>query len=90
MQKYLKYERWVHPLRFLHSVPLSHAFGQFMGLWTPVLLAAEVHFSEQLEPSRMAELIRRERVSVLIAVPRVLQLAAGAFAGAVCVAGGGD
>ncbi len=74
IQKYLKYERWVHPLRFLHSVPLSHAFGQFMGLWTPVLLAAEVHFSEHLEPSRMVELMRRERASVLIAVPRVLQL----------------
>jgi long-chain acyl-CoA synthetase len=74
IQKYLKYERWVHPLRFLHSVPLSHAFGQFMGLWTPALLAAEVHFSEHLEPSRMVELIRRERASVLIAVPRVLQL----------------
>jgi long-chain acyl-CoA synthetase len=74
IQKYLKYERWVHPLRFLHSVPLSHAFGQFMGLWTPVLLGAEVHFSDHLEPSRMVELIRRERVSVLIAVPRVLHL----------------
>jgi len=72
--KYLKYERWVHPLRFLHSVPLSHVFGQFMGLWTPPLLAAEVHFSEHLEPARMTDLIRREHVSVLIAVPRVLQL----------------
>jgi long-chain acyl-CoA synthetase len=72
--KYLKYERWVHPLRFLHSVPLSHVFGQFMGLWTPPLLAAEVHFGEQLEPSRMTELIRRERISVLIAVPQVLEL----------------
>ncbi|MEI9979413.1 MAG: AMP-binding protein [Edaphobacter sp.] len=72
--KYLKYERWVHPLRFLHSVPLSHVFGQFMGLWTPPLLAAEVHFGEQFEPSRMTELIRRERISVLIAVPRVLHL----------------
>jgi long-chain acyl-CoA synthetase len=72
--KYLKYERWVHPLRFLHSVPLSHVFGQFMGFWTPPLLAAEVHFSEQLEPSRMTELIRRERISVLVTVPRVLNL----------------
>jgi long-chain acyl-CoA synthetase len=72
--KYLKYERWVHPLRFLHSVPLSHVFGQFMGLWVPALLAAEVHFGEELEPSRMTELIHRERISVLIAVPRVLHL----------------
>ena len=72
--KYRKYERWVHPLRFLHSLPLSHVFGQFMGLWVPALLAAEVHFGGQLEPSRMTEVIRRERISVLVAVPRVLQL----------------
>jgi long-chain acyl-CoA synthetase len=25
--KYLKYERWVHPLRFLHTLPLSHAIA---------------------------------------------------------------
>jgi long-chain acyl-CoA synthetase len=74
MAKYLKYERWVHPLRFLHSLPLSHVFGQFMGLWLPPLLAAEIHFGEQLEPSRMTELIRRERISVLVAVPRILHL----------------
>ena len=74
MQKYLKYERWVHPLRFLHTLPLSHVFGQFMGLWLPPLLAGEVHFAEQIEARRMTELIRRERISVLVAVPRVLQL----------------
>jgi long-chain acyl-CoA synthetase len=72
--KYRKYERIFHPLRFLHSLPLSHVFGQFMGLWIPVLLAAEVHFAPQLEPSRITDLIRRERISVLIAVPRVLHL----------------
>lgn len=72
--KYRKYERLAHPLRFLHSLPLSHVFGQFMGLWVPPLLGAEVHFDGQLEPSRMTELIRRERISVLVAVPRVLHL----------------
>ncbi|HEX5324609.1 MAG TPA: AMP-binding protein, partial [Capsulimonadaceae bacterium] len=35
IQKYLRYERFVHPLRFLHTLPLSHVFGQFMGLWIP-------------------------------------------------------
>jgi long-chain acyl-CoA synthetase len=74
MAKYLRYERVFHPLRFLHSIPLSHIFGQFMGLWCPALLAAEVHFSEQLEPSRVTDLVLRERISVLIAVPRVLHL----------------
>jgi long-chain acyl-CoA synthetase len=74
INKYLKYERWVHPLRFLHTLPLSHVFGQFMGLWLPPLLASEVHFDEQFEARRMTDLIRRERISVLVAVPRVLQL----------------
>lgn len=74
MKRYRKYERWVHPLRFLHTLPLSHVFGQFMGLWLPPLLAGELHFAEGLEGRRMTELIRRERISVLVAVPRILQL----------------
>ncbi len=74
MQKYLRYERFVHPLRFLHTLPLSHVFGQFMGLWLPVLLAAEVHFENRLQAPRLISLIRSERISVLVAVPRVLDL----------------
>jgi long-chain acyl-CoA synthetase len=74
MQKYLRYERFVHPLRFLHTLPLSHVFGQFMGLWLPVLLGAEVHFESRLQSPRLVELVRRERISVLAAVPRVLDL----------------
>jgi long-chain acyl-CoA synthetase len=74
MAKYRKYERWVHPLRFLHTLPLSHVFGQFMGLWVPALLAAELHFADGLEPARMIDLIRRNGISVLVAVPRVLGL----------------
>ena len=74
MQKYLRYERFVHPLRFLHTIPLSHVFGQFVGIWLPPLLGTEVHFLDQPEPRRLTDLLHRERISVLIAVPRILQL----------------
>ena len=74
ISKYRIFERPFHPLRFLHSLPLSHVFGQFMGLWTPALLAAEVHFEPQLEPARMIDRIRWNRISLLIAVPRSLEL----------------
>jgi long-chain acyl-CoA synthetase len=74
MQKYLRYERAVHPLRFLHTLPLSHVFGQFMGLWIPPLMAAEVHFESRLQAPRLLETIRRYRISVLASVPRVLDL----------------
>ena len=71
---YLRYEKWVHPLRFLHTLPLSHVFGQTMGLWVPPIFAAEVHFESRLVAPRLIETIRRERISVLAAVPRVFGL----------------
>jgi long-chain acyl-CoA synthetase len=74
MQKYGRYERWFHPLRFLHTLPLSHVFGQFMGLWLPPLLAAEVHFESRLESARVIRTLHRERITVLAAVPRMLDL----------------
>ena len=74
MRKYRRYERWFHPLRFLHTLPLSHVFGQFMGMWLPPLLAAEVHFEARLEAERIVRTIRRERITVLAAVPRMLDL----------------
>ncbi len=74
MQKYLRYERFVHPLRFLHTLPLSHVFGQFMGLWIPPLLSAEVHFDARLQANHLIRTIHDERISLLVAVPRVLDL----------------
>ena len=77
MQPYLKWERLVHPLRFLDLVPVSHVFGQFMGIWIPPLLGGVVYFQDSLNPSEIFSTIRRERVSVLIAVPRVLEALQG-------------
>lgn len=71
---YMRYERIFHPLRFLHTLPLSHVFGQTMGLWVPAIFAAEVHFENRLVAPRLIETIRRERISVLAAVPRVMTL----------------
>lgn len=73
MQRYVKYERWVHPVRFLNLLPLSHVFGQFLGMFLPPLLGGIVIFQEELSPSEIVSTIRRERVSVLVTVPRILQ-----------------
>ncbi len=77
MRPYLKWERFVHPLRFLDLVPVSHVFGQFLGVWIPPLLGACVYFQDSLNPSEIVSTIRRERVSVLVAVPRVLEALQG-------------
>ncbi len=73
IRKYLKYERWFHPLRFLDLLPLSHVFGQFMGIFVPPLLGATVIFEASLSPSDVIRTIKRERISVVITVPRLLE-----------------
>jgi long-chain acyl-CoA synthetase len=73
IDKYLKFERPFHPIRFLCLLPLSHVFGQFMGMFTPRLLFGEVFFSHSLNPSEIIATIRRERISVVAAVPRQLE-----------------
>ncbi|MGO9325849.1 MAG: AMP-binding protein [Terracidiphilus sp.] len=71
---YMPYERLIHPLRILHTLPLSHVFGQTMGLWVPPIFIAEVHFESRLAAPHLIELIHGERITVLCAVPRVLAL----------------
>jgi long-chain acyl-CoA synthetase len=73
IRNYLKYERFVHPLRFLHLLPLSHVFGQFLGIFLPQLLGSTVIFQEAFKPAEVMATIRREHVSLLVAVPRMLQ-----------------
>ena len=69
---YLKYERIFHPLRFLNLLPLSHVFGQFLGIFLPQLLAGTVLFQDTLNPTEVMRSIKDERVSVVVAVPRLM------------------
>ena len=71
--KYLKYERIFHPIRFLNLLPLSHVFGQFMTMFIPPLIGGTVIFQDSMNPREVIASIRRERVSVLVAVPRVME-----------------
>jgi long-chain acyl-CoA synthetase len=73
IEKYRRYEHFVHPLRFLELVPLSHVFGQFLGIFLPPLLGGTVVFPSSLSPAEVTATIKRDRVSVLVAVPRMLQ-----------------
>jgi long-chain acyl-CoA synthetase len=70
---YRKYGRIFHPLRFLNLLPLSHVFGQFLAIFVPQVIGATVIFQDTLNPGEVIRTIRRERVSVLITVPRLLE-----------------
>lgn len=72
-RKYSRWERLVHPLRFLCLLPLSHVFGQLMGIFVPLLTGGEVHFLESYKPSEILDVSRKQRINVVVTVPRVLE-----------------
>src|ERR1700693_330481 len=71
--KYLRCERIFHPLRFLNLLPLSHVFGQMLALFVAPILGANTIFLESLKPVELLETIGGQCVSVLIAVPRLIE-----------------
>lgn len=73
IQSYRRYERFFHPLRFLDLLPLSHVFGQLLGIFLPQILGATSIFVDTLNPADVARTIHNEKVSVLIAVPRLIE-----------------
>lgn len=73
IQEYLRYEKFIHPLRFLNLLPLSHVFGQLMSMFIPPLLGGTVIFLDTLGPAEVARTIRRERVTALVSVPRLIE-----------------
>jgi long-chain acyl-CoA synthetase len=79
IEEYRKYERWMHPLRFVSLVPLSHVFGQFMTLFVPPLLGATVVFELSSNPLEILRTVKKERATVLVAVPRMLDAVRGAI-----------
>ena len=73
INKYRRYERLVHPLRFLNLLPLSHVFGQFMGIFVPQLLQSEVFFRDSLNPADLIATIRKQHINVVTTFPRLLE-----------------
>jgi long-chain acyl-CoA synthetase len=72
VEKYLKWERFVHPIRMLELLPLSHVFGQLTALFVSELIRGEVFFQESLNPSEIIETARHKRITVIVTVPRLL------------------
>jgi long-chain acyl-CoA synthetase len=72
-----KYRKWgtpFYPLRFLNLLPLSHMFGQAMATFIPPMLAGTVIFMRGYNPVEIVEQIKKRRVSVLVSVPKILDV----------------
>ncbi len=71
--KYIRWKFIVDPIKILCLLPLSHVFGQMMGIFLPKMLGAEVVFQSRLNPSEIIGTIKRERVMIAAVVPRILE-----------------
>ncbi len=80
--KYRKYSRPFSPIRFLNLLPLSHMFGQAMAMFIPPMLAGTVIFQRSQSPAEIIRQIRTRRISVLVSVPKILEVLKEYLAGA--------
>ncbi len=74
VRKYRKYARPFQPIRFLNLLPLSHLFGQSMATFVPPMLSGTVVFSHGYSPVEILRQIKSRRISVLVCVPKVLDV----------------
>jgi long-chain acyl-CoA synthetase len=72
-RKYARWERMFHPIRFFCLLPLSHVFGQLMGIFVPQIIGGEVYFRDSYKPSQIISEIKKQRINVVVTVPRVLE-----------------
>ncbi len=72
--KYRRYQKPFQPIRFLNLLPLSHMFGQSMATFVPPMLTGTVVFSHGYSPIEILRQIRSRRISVLVSVPKVLDV----------------
>src|SRR3989442_1327363 len=73
----LKYRQWgrpFFPIRFLNLLPLSHLFGQAMATFIPPMLPGTVVFMRGYNPVDIVTQIKTRRVSVLVCVPKILDV----------------
>src|SRR4030095_16676813 len=59
---------------FLNLLPLSHMFGQAMATFVPPMLPGLVLFTRSYAPEDIVRQIRRRRISVLVCVPKILEV----------------
>ena len=72
--KYRKYAWPFSPIRFLNLLPLSHMFGQSMATFVPPMLAGTVVFIHGYNPNEIVRQITQRRISVLVSVPKILDV----------------
>lgn len=62
------------PLHLLSLLPLSHMLEQTVGLYLPLLGGGSIHYPASIHPPVILREMRRQQVTGMVVVPRILQL----------------
>ena len=71
-----QYKKWAwpfQPVRILDLLPLSHMFGQALGIYIPLLLGGAAVFTTEMHPGKIIQIIRDNRITAAVAVPQILE-----------------
>ena len=71
---YRKYFRLLKPLRVLNLLPMSHLFGQAIGLFVVPLVPASLVFLGSSSPEEITRQVRNRRICALVSVPKILEV----------------
>ncbi len=73
IEKYRNWARPFQPIRILDLLPLSHMFGQALGVYIPTLLGGSAVFTTEMHPGRIVNVVREHRVTAIVAVLQILE-----------------
>ena len=73
-------ERWetvfrlmINP-RLLSLVPLSHMYGQVIGIFIPLMIGSSVVFLNSINPEEILRAIKKEKIWILGALPKLVSI----------------
>ncbi|MBM3707702.1 MAG: AMP-binding protein [Actinobacteria bacterium] len=74
MQKYGRIFKVMINPKILSLVPLSHMYGQLIGIFTPLMVSSSVMFASNLSPQYLLKVIKEEKIWILGLLPKLLEM----------------
>jgi len=74
MDRWKNFFRLMWNLKILSVVPLSHMYGQFIGIYVPMMIGSSVVFTSSASPRDIVKAIKEEKIWMLGTLPKILEL----------------
>ncbi|MBM3709778.1 MAG: AMP-binding protein, partial [Actinobacteria bacterium] len=74
MKKYGRIFKFMLNPKILSLVPLSHMYGQLIGIFTPLMLNSSMMFTSNLSPQHILKVVKEEKIWILGLLPKLLEM----------------